>query len=138
MKKYIPKIFLISLPICIFTVVIFEIVKKNAHFAEWVNSTLSFALRRVMALFSHPFSVSLAEILALIALPAVILLIVIAFKIRSKAGRVKYLLSLLSLVMLIYSGYIFALAVPYHIEPLDKKMNLCETDVTEQELYEVL
>ena len=45
MKKYIPKLFVFSLLICIFSSVVFEIVKRNVAFAEWVNSTLSYALR---------------------------------------------------------------------------------------------
>ena len=115
--------------------VIFEIVKKNAAFAEWVNSTLSYALRRLMSIISAPFSVSLAEIVVILALPLVIILIIFAFKRHGAASRVRYLLSLLSLVMLIYSGYIFALAVPYHTPPLDEKMALTSSEVNEDKLY---
>ena len=135
MRKYIPKLFVFSLLICIFSSVVFEIVKRNVAFAEWVNSTLSYALRRLMSFISSPVSISLAEIVVMLIPPLFILLIVIAFKLRGAVNKVRYILTLSSVVMIIYSGYLFALAVPYHIEALDEKMNLSECEVGEDGIY---
>lgn len=136
-RKYIPISFIVVFFITLVTVIIFGIAKANAAFADGINNSLSAAFRIVMSFVSYPFPFSLCEVLILLALPLLVLLIVIAVRrYNGFEGAVRTSLRVLAIVGIIFCGYIFALAIPYHTTPLADKIGVEEdTDVTADELY---
>ena len=130
----------------IFAIIVFSTVgiihlftESSYAFADAVNSTLSQYLRIAFASIGNLVEFSLIELVIMI-LPAIIGLIIYkAVRVfRSGEGRVRFIINLVSILLLIYSGHLLALGVGHNTTPIDDKMGLTETEVDREVLVETL
>ena len=107
--------------------------------ADFINYTFSQNLRRVMASFGNLFPFSLFELIVL-AIPIIIFVIIrrgiSAFS--EKDRRRRFIINLIAFILLIYSGHILALGIGYRTTPLSKQMSLPDTEITEENLSELM
>ncbi|MBR2965163.1 MAG: DUF3810 domain-containing protein [Clostridia bacterium] len=136
-KKYIPVFTLVSVVLALLSLTFTLIARSSYAFADFINSTVSEAYRFVMAKITGIFPFSLFEVLMYLIVPLVVFLIVIAFKVfRTDVARIRYAFTLFGVVLLIYTAYAFALSMPYSVTPLDERLELSDTEVNEDNLYE--
>lgn len=130
----------------LFSIVIFAIMitllyisKSSYAAADLINSTVSGAFREVMARLGGILPFSLYEIIML-SLPAVIIFVaVIAYR-RFASGvlRLRFVISLASLLLLLLSGHILALGIAYNTTPVSVQMKLGEVEVTKERLSDIM
>ena len=114
--------------------VLFLSVRFSA-FADAVNASLSTAFRVVMSVLGSFFPFSVFEILiCLIPVALIVLVIYMWRRIRTKIRAIRFLFVVLSIPAFIFSGFVFALGVPYHTTELSAKMSFAEVDVTAENL----
>ncbi len=111
----------------------------SSRAADFINSTLSQDFRRIMASFGDLFPFSLFELIVLF-IPLIIFFVIYrgicAFS--DKYGRRRFVINLLATVLLIYSGHILALGIGYRTTPLSEQMSLPDTEITAENLAEVM
>ena len=135
-KKYIPPFTQVSVCLAAVSLVLLLIAKSSYAFADFINSTVSHAYRFLMAKISGIFPFSLFEVLVYLAIPLVVLLTVAAFKLfRTDTARIRYAFTLLGVVLLIYTTYVFSLALPYKATPIGEKLGISDVEITEDNLY---
>ena len=136
-KEYVPTFTLVSLALALVALICTLIASVSYGFADFVDSTVSTAYRFLMAKLTGIFPFSLFEIIIYLAVPLVVFLVVAAFKLfRTKRARVRYALTLLGVIFLIYTGYVTALSMSYNVTPLEKRLEVEYTEITEDNLYE--
>ena len=106
--------------------------------ADIINEGLSHYFRSALADVTGVFKFSVFEAL-IIALPFIIGIVIYlgvkSFKEFSSLKR--YIINLLSIVLLLFSGHLLALGVGYKTTPVSDRMELPEITVNEESLYEV-
>lgn len=137
-KRKAPWLFIISSLVFVAVMVLLALAKSSYGAADFINGTLSSAYRQAMAAFGNLFPFSLFEIVIALALPLIILLIAISVRCFKTGRGGKFLLSLLSAVLLVYSGHTLALGMAYHTTPLATRLDIKETEVNEQSLARTL
>ncbi len=136
-KEYIPPFTLVSIALALLALIATLIASASYAFADFVDSTVSTAYRFLMAKITGIFPFSLFEVIIYLAVPLVIFLTVAAFKLfRTGRARIRYAFTLLGVVLLIYTGYAAALSMSYNVTPLDKRLEVEYTEITEDNLYE--
>ena len=107
--------------------------------ADFLNGTLCFGYRRIMAAFADLFGFSLFEILVFLIPVFLVIIIVFAVKIfKSGVGRMRFILNLFSVVLLFYSGHVIALGISYNTTTVDKEMGFETVKVTEENLAQTM
>lgn len=137
--KIISSFAFISIVIFIIIGFVYLLTDISVSFADFVNSNISQPFRRLMASVGEIFPFSFFELL-IIFLPIILFLVIHrAVKLFSDARlRIRFLINLLSVVLLIYSGHLLALGVAHNITPIDQKMELSSVEVSEEALVETL
>lgn len=132
-------------PFALLSIVIFAVVFpiyllccSSVTIADFFNSTVAHAFRRAMAAFGDIFPFSLIEVLVL-SLP-VILGFVIYLSVRafSRGRGLRFIISIASVILLIYSGHLVALGVGYKTTPISDRMGISEVEVNEESLAQVM
>ena len=132
-------------PFLIFSLVVFLVTRalsflsgESVYLADYLNSTLCHAFRRIMASFGDLFDFSLVEVIVIL-LPLIIIFICIyAARTFSRGGsRVRFIGNILAVAMLLLSGHTIALGIAYKTTPVSEKMELSEVEITEERLYEL-
>lgn len=138
-KKDLPPVFsfvLLGLALLSFFLII--IARNNVRFAVFFNRRISASVRALLAFITNLFPFSLAELLILLI--PVILLLLIAYAIRSKTKTWKsvliYTVTLLSIVSLIFTIFVFAYGIGYYVPTLDEQLGLDSRPVSTTELKE--
>lgn len=135
-KKYIPVFTLVSFALALLSLVFTLIARSSYAFADFINSTVSHAYRFLAAKISGIFPFSLFEVLMYLIIPIIILLVVAAFKLfRTDTARIRYAFTLFGVVLLIYTTYVFSLALPYRATPIGEKLGISDVEITENKLY---
>ena len=139
LKKYIPTHSIVFLAIFIISLIVKIFANISQGFASGVTASVGFAIRRLLAFISDIFPFSIAEII-IIASPFIIVMIVLSCvrAFSDKALAIRKFISVISLLSLIYSSYIFTLGVGYKRVKIEEEMNLTSTDVNSKTLYETL
>lgn len=135
-KKYIPTPALIALIVFVISALVLAVAKAVTPFADFINSTISTAIRGALSLITYILPFSLFEMLIYLCPFAVAL--VVYFLVRrgsDHTGRIRTIFSLLGIIAVVYSSYIFTLAVGYHTTPLATSTGIEEDkDITKEEL----
>ena len=76
-KPLIPFLAKILLTAALISVVIFEIAKRNADFAEWMTSNPGYLLRRALAFVSDVIPFSLGEVLVVLS-PLIVISVIVS------------------------------------------------------------
>ena len=137
MKKYIPKFALVSFIILAISVLVYCASVGSVALADFVNGTLSVLLRFLLSAISYILPFSLFELL-IIFVPLIFFLIVflIVRRADSAVSRVRAVISLLGILSLIFTSYIYTLGVGYRTSPLAEKIGIEDKgDIDTDELY---
>ncbi len=137
-KKIISPFAALSVLLFIIVGVVYLITDISAEFADLVNSTAARAFRLFFASISSLVPFSVFE-LFMILLPLILILVIRgAVKSFNKGEGIRDIINLAAVVLLIYTGHIFALGIAHNTTTVDKKMSLTETEVTAENLAETL
>ena len=137
MKKYAPRFIGISFLIFIISTVIYILSIRFSCLAELVNTTLSTVLRRLLSYTTYLLPFSFFELLILL-LPVIV---GVAIFLAVKRGRdtvemVRYALSILALISLLFTSYIYTLGIGYHTPDISEKTGIEDrTLISAEELY---
>lgn len=126
---------------CIFLIILTVYIVScfSARFADFINSTLSSWYRLAMAKFGELFPFSLFELLMILLPLFIIIIILLAVRrFRSGEGRLRFVLNLLSVILVFYSGHLIALGISYNTTPLPEKMDISMMEITEENLADTL
>ncbi len=116
------------------------IISKNfVEAADFLNSTLCFGFRRVLAAFADIFPFSIYEIILLCAPFIAIAVIIAAFAVFKRGvGRRRFFINIAAAVLLIYSGNVIALSISYNTTTVDREMNIPIVKITEDNLAKTM
>lgn len=135
-KIKVPKFALIFFGTAVLSIIILLISLSNVAFADFFNRYVSSIFRAALATITNVLPLSLAELL-IISCPIILFLVVrSAVKKFSNSWRDVgvFCVSLLSIVALLFSAFIFIFGIGYHTYSLDKKLELDKKEVSAQEL----
>ncbi len=138
--KYAPRFSAVFAAVSVLSAAINIAYANNARFADFFNERISCHVRRALAYLTSVIPFSLAEFL-LLSCPVVIYLVLHVCAEKSKKNELAYtrcLLGLLSIVMLLYSLFVWSFGAGYKTSSLDKKLGLTRKDVSAEELYDTL
>ncbi len=125
----------ISLAIFAVSLVLLYFCRRFVEFADLMNNTVAFALRRVMAAFGDLFPFSFFEVLVFLSPLILVLVIVIAVRVFKKGeGRLRFVLNFLAVILLVYSLSILMMSLSYNTTTVDKEMGFEVIEITEENL----
>ncbi|MBQ8321767.1 MAG: DUF3810 domain-containing protein [Clostridia bacterium] len=120
------------------SLVLLMIAKSSVCAADFLNSTVSYGYRRVMAAFGELFPFSLFELL-LALLPIIIIVVVIlAVRAFKRGGGLRFVINFVSVLLLLYSGNVIALGIGYNTTTVDKRIGFEICEVNKDNLAEVM
>ncbi len=137
-KRKAPLLFIISLAVFVAVMISLIAARSSYATADLINGTLSSAYRRVMAAFGDLFPFSLFEIVIALLIPAFVIVIIISLKRFREGEGARFLLVIVSVALLVYSGHTLALGIAYHTTPLAVRLGIPETEVNEESLARTL
>ena len=137
-KKAVPLVFKITLPIFLLCLALYFATEISTPFADLMNSTVCAYYRGFMGRISDFVPFSLFEILVIFIPIFILLIVVFAIRAFKMQNGVRFVLTLLSVVLIIGSEYILALSISYNTTPTYKKMGIEIVDVTEENLKNTL
>ena len=137
MKKYINRFSIISFILLGVSAIIYFVALRSAVVADFVNETVSVLVRFILSSVTYILPFSFFELLILLLIPIFILMVILVVKrAKTKADRVRSALSVLAVISLILTSYIYTLGVGYHTTQLSEKIGIeNKRDVTAEELY---
>ena len=137
-KRVVSPFAIFSFIITALSLLLLTISKSSYAAADFINSTVSHVYRWVMAAFGDLFPFSLFEVI--LALIPAIAIAVIFFAWRAfKNGRgVRFILNLVSAILLIYSTNVIALGIGYNTTTVDKRIGFDICEVNKENLAEAL
>ncbi len=136
-RKYLPTFTVVTLAVALVSFILLLVSKHSCALGNAINATVSSAFRFIMAKISSIFPFSLFEVLMYLLLPIIALIVIVAVKVfRDRTARIRYALTLLGVVAIIFTGYVFALAIPYTVTPLASRLELPSVEITEDNLYD--
>ena len=135
-KKRVPIFAYVFFGIAALSLIIYIIAILSTDFADFFNRYISTIPRGFLALITNILPISFAELL--IILSPVILFFIIRAAIRkySKSWRDVgvFCIIILSIISLLFSGFVFIFGTGYHNYSLDKKLDLDKKEVSAKEL----
>ena len=137
MKKYIPRFALCSFILLVLSCIVYFIATMSVVFADFINSTVSVAIRFLLSITTYILPFSFFE-LVIILLPLILFLTVFLTvrRCNTRVERVRAVISLLSVVSLIFTSYIYTLGVGYRTTALAEKIGIEDKkNVTADELF---
>ena len=109
----------------------------NADFAEFFNHYVAGGVRALLSTVMWVIPFSLAELIIILLPVAFVTVLVIGFRISGDDEKFRRLICiLLSLILCIYSLFVWTFATGYRMARLDSRLELGETEVTKEELYD--
>lgn len=136
MKKYLTGFSRFSFAVTAISLLIYLIAIRSSAVADLVNSTLSVAVRFLLSTATRVLPFSLFEML-IITSP--VILIVAIYLLLDSTERGKSTVSLIALISLIFTAYIYTLGVGYRTSPLAERTDInAESDISVEELTHAL
>lgn len=137
MKKYIPRFATVSFILFAVSCIIYFISVRSLEVADFINSTVSVAVRFSLSLATYILPFSLFELLIILS-PLILFFTVFLLVKRCDSGvkRVRAILSLLAVVSLILTSYIYTLGIGYRTTSLADKIDVEDKkSITADELF---
>ena len=135
-KLKLPKFAYIFFGVTVLSIILYVIAILNTDFADFFNRYISSVPRGALALITNIIPISFAELL-IICSPIILFFVVkIAIKKYSKSWHDVgiFCLIILSIISLLFSGFVFIFGTGYHNHSLDIKLELDKKDVSADEL----
>ena len=137
-KKYFPTFVKPVFILLVLSIFIYILAINNAVIADFVNDTIGVAFRVVLSFITYIFPFSVFEMM-LVLLPVILVALTVVFikGARSLRSMVRVTVSLLAVVSIIATSYIFTLGVGYRTIAISDKIGIEDrADITVQELYQ--
>ena len=135
-KMKVPKFAYVLFGISILSVVLYVIAINSTAFADFFNRYISSLLRGILALITNILPLSFAELLIIFS--PIILFFIIRFAIKKFSASWHdvgiFCVSVLSVISLLFSVFVFVFGMGYHNYELDKKLELDKKEVSAKEL----
>lgn len=127
----------ISFILLILSTAVYFLAINNMKFADLINETVSVTIRAVVSHLTYLLPFSLFEMLmVLLPLGAIAFLIFFFKRSRTARARLRSIFSLVGVVSLIFTSYIFMLGVGYRTTPISQKLGIIDSsDISKEELY---
>ena len=110
---------------------------SNPDFAAFFNQYIAGSVRAVLSTVMWVLPFSVAELIVISIPIAFVAVLVLGFKISNDDEKFKRLICiLLSLILCLYSLFVWTFATGYRTARLDARLSLGETEVTKEELYD--
>ncbi len=137
LKKYVPTWSLVAISVTLISIILFVISSASPRLADLLVGTLGFLLRSMFSILSYPFPLSLFELLVILAVPLTVTVTVLAVRrIKNKRSAVRAAISLVAVVGIVYTGYIYALGTGYNTTTLDERIGIEDAEnISKEELY---
>ncbi|MCQ2413638.1 MAG: DUF3810 domain-containing protein [Clostridia bacterium] len=130
-------VFRIGLPVFLVSAAVLLLCLVSVPVADFVNGTVSTALRFVFAKAFDPFSFSAGEFLLILTVALLFgILLYLIFFCRSRYRARKTVSFVLGVALIVLSLCTFTLSVPYHTTELDEKLGFDTAGATSAELEE--
>ncbi len=135
-KKYVPRWAIISLATAVVSAVVLAFATAFTPFADFINSTVGEAVRIALAGASAMLPFSIFELMLILLIPLTVAVIIMRRKKGRAAHPLRVIFSLVGIISVIASSYVFTLGVGYHTTPIDGRLGISEDrDISEEELY---
>ncbi len=135
-RKCIPLPAIASLSVFVFSAIIYILAVNITVFADFTDTYVSGALRRFLSGTTDFLPFSLFELLLYFVPLALIFAVVFGLK-RRGAFAVRYLFSLLAVVSLLFSTYIFSFGIAYRKAPISEQLGISDTAPERDDLVRV-
>ncbi len=134
-RLFLPRYALILYGIAVFSLAVYLVAVLSPSFAGWFQGTVAVAVRFCLGHLTGVLPFSLAEIL-IFTLPLLIALLGFLAWQRCTTWRNMgvFLASVLSVVSLLFTLFVFSFGAGYHTAPLDERLSLPTNDVSAEEL----
>ncbi len=133
--KYIPNFFLVSISLVLLASFMLLISELCPPFADFLNSTVGQVLRAVLALITYIFPFSVFELVLFFALPFLFFVVAYAVRLSDRVKRVRFLLTVISVLSFLFTSFVFTLGVGYRASPLGERLGLDEVTVDGSTLF---
>ena len=140
MKKYLSPFHKVSFILLAVSLVVYYAAISFVRVADLVSGTVSVAVRFLLSSVTYILPFSLFELLIILS-PLILFLTVFLIVKRSKNMRqaVRSLLSVIAVICLIFTSYIYTLGVGYHTSPLADRLGIEDKrEVNAEELYDAI
>ena len=135
MRKYVSRFVSVSLCICAISILVYAVCINSSYCADLVNSTLSHGIRYILALASAWLPFSLFEVLIILSPVLLIAALVIAFRREGMVKKVRFLMTLIAIISIIFTSYIYTLGIGYRTSSLSEKTGIeAKNDLSAAEL----
>ncbi len=133
-------------PFAIFTLVftgisllLLDISNASVRAADFLNETVCFGFRRLLAALGDLIPFSLYEVILFLTPLIVIFVVILAVRVIKRGeGVARFLINIISVILLIYSGNVIALSISYNTTTVDREMYFPTLKVTEERLSSVM
>ena len=135
-RRFLPTYAIVLFGIAALSLVLYLTAVISPAFANWFNGTVGSAVRRFTAFCTSWLPFSLAELI-LFSVPLIIAAVaVFAWRRHCETwgAMLRYLLSLVSVLSILFSVFVFSFGTGYHTDPLDKRLGLTAAPVTAADL----
>ena len=132
---FLPRYALILYAVAAFALLVYLAAAIFTPFADWFSRTVGGAVRFLLGHLTGPLPFSLAEILIFL-MPVLIAVIGVFAWRHSDTWRnmARYLFSVVSVVSLLFSLFVFSFGTGYHTSTLDRRLGLAAEAVSAEEL----
>ncbi len=121
------------------SLILLTLARASVSIADFLNDTICFVFRRIMAFLGDLIPFSLYEVILFSSPLIVISIVVLAIKVFKRGyGRARFLINIISVILLIYSGNVIALSISYNTTTIDKEMNIPLVNVTAENLSDTM
>ena len=135
-KIKVPKFGYVLFGITALSIIVYTIAIFNTSFADFFNRYISSIPRGILATLTNIIPLSFAELLIITS--PVILFFIIRFAIKKYCASWHdvgvFCITILSVISLLFSIFVFTFGVGYHTNELDKKLGLDKKEVSAEEL----
>ncbi len=138
-KRKVPLFFIISTIIFAITSVLVAVARASREAADFLTETVGAGYRRALAWVTDFLPFSLFEVVIALLPIAVAFIIIFAVKAFKRGdGRVRLLLSVLSILFLVLSAYNVSMGTAYHTTPIAERLGIEETEVNRDSLINAM
>ncbi len=136
-RKCIPTPAAVILAVFVISALVYILSVSITPFADFINGSVSAALRLFLAKLTGFLPFSLFELLICLLPIALVSAVVFGF-FRRGLSCVRYLVTLISVIALLLSTYIFSFGIAYRASPVSRKLGITEgSEISKEELTEV-
>ena len=135
-NRYLPAFSMVMIPVALIALAVNIGYILSPAFADFFNLFISQHVRAFTASVSGIFAFSLAEFIVLASPVIAVCIIVIATRKASRGSRyfVRVIAGLISILLFLYSLFVFSFGAGYRTTAIDKKLGIPRAEVTAEEL----